>query len=166
VVPLPPHVRGPPPDGARRVNPTLIPTLHRVAGQWHEHHGDIVEAIRHAQAAGDWASRGAPARRQPPHADPRRPHGGSPRPAGRLPAPGVDHRRGARPRVRDGRCRRRPLRRERGAHRRCRAPCLARCPTIGAARSSSGWPGPGSGWLDSVAISRARRRPSARPRRR
>jgi LuxR family maltose regulon positive regulatory protein len=38
----------------RRVNPTLIPTLHRAAGQWHEHHGDIVEAIRHAQAAGDW----------------------------------------------------------------------------------------------------------------
>jgi LuxR family transcriptional regulator, maltose regulon positive regulatory protein len=38
----------------RRVNPTLIPTLHRVAGEWHEHHGDIVEAIRHAQAAGDW----------------------------------------------------------------------------------------------------------------
>jgi LuxR family transcriptional regulator, maltose regulon positive regulatory protein len=38
----------------RRVDPTLIPTLHRVAGQWHEHHGDIVEAIRHAQAAGDW----------------------------------------------------------------------------------------------------------------
>ena len=38
----------------RRVNPTLIPTLHRVAGQWHEHHDDIVQAIRHAQAAGDW----------------------------------------------------------------------------------------------------------------
>jgi LuxR family maltose regulon positive regulatory protein len=38
----------------RRINPTLIPTLHRVAGQWHEHHGDIVKAIRHAQAAGDW----------------------------------------------------------------------------------------------------------------
>ena len=38
----------------RRVNPTLIPTLHRATGQWHEHHGDIVEAIRHAQAAGDW----------------------------------------------------------------------------------------------------------------
>ncbi|HEX5898581.1 MAG TPA: LuxR C-terminal-related transcriptional regulator, partial [Solirubrobacteraceae bacterium] len=38
----------------RRVNPTLVPTLHRVTGQWHEHHGDIVEAIRHAQAAGDW----------------------------------------------------------------------------------------------------------------
>jgi LuxR family maltose regulon positive regulatory protein len=38
----------------RRVNPTLISTLHRVAGQWHEQHGDIPEAIRHAQAAGDW----------------------------------------------------------------------------------------------------------------
>jgi LuxR family maltose regulon positive regulatory protein len=38
----------------RRVNPTLIPSLHRAAGQRHEHHGDIVEAIRYAQAAGDW----------------------------------------------------------------------------------------------------------------
>jgi LuxR family maltose regulon positive regulatory protein len=38
----------------RRVNPTLVCTLHRVAGQWHEQHGDIPEAIRHAQAAGDW----------------------------------------------------------------------------------------------------------------
>jgi LuxR family transcriptional regulator, maltose regulon positive regulatory protein len=38
----------------RRVNPTLIPALHRVAGQWHEQHGDMIEAIRHAQAAGDW----------------------------------------------------------------------------------------------------------------
>jgi LuxR family transcriptional regulator, maltose regulon positive regulatory protein len=38
----------------RRVNPTLISTLHRAAGQWHEHHGDVVEAIRHTQAAGDW----------------------------------------------------------------------------------------------------------------
>jgi LuxR family transcriptional regulator, maltose regulon positive regulatory protein len=38
----------------RRVNPTLVSTLHRVAGRWHEQHGDIPEAIRHAQAAGDW----------------------------------------------------------------------------------------------------------------
>jgi LuxR family maltose regulon positive regulatory protein len=38
----------------RRQNPTLITTLHRVAGQWHEAHGDVVEAIRHAQAARDW----------------------------------------------------------------------------------------------------------------
>jgi LuxR family maltose regulon positive regulatory protein len=38
----------------RRVNPTLVATLHRVASQWHEQHGDIVGAIRHAQAAGDW----------------------------------------------------------------------------------------------------------------
>jgi LuxR family transcriptional regulator, maltose regulon positive regulatory protein len=37
----------------RRMNPTLISTLHRVAGQWHEQHGDIVGAIQHAQAAGD-----------------------------------------------------------------------------------------------------------------
>jgi LuxR family maltose regulon positive regulatory protein len=37
----------------RRMNPTLISTLHRVAGQWHEQHGDIVGAIHHAQAAGD-----------------------------------------------------------------------------------------------------------------
>jgi LuxR family maltose regulon positive regulatory protein len=39
----------------RRLNPTLISTLHRVAGQWHEQHGDVVEAIRHAQAAPDWS---------------------------------------------------------------------------------------------------------------
>jgi LuxR family transcriptional regulator, maltose regulon positive regulatory protein len=38
----------------RRMNPTLVSTLHRVAGQWHERHGGIPEAIRHAQAAGDW----------------------------------------------------------------------------------------------------------------
>ena len=38
----------------RRANPALVATLHRVAGQWHEQHGDIVEAIGHAQAAGDW----------------------------------------------------------------------------------------------------------------
>jgi LuxR family maltose regulon positive regulatory protein len=39
----------------RRANPTLTSTLHRVAGQWHEQHGDIVGGIRHAQAAGDSA---------------------------------------------------------------------------------------------------------------
>jgi LuxR family maltose regulon positive regulatory protein len=38
----------------RRVDPALVATLHRAAGQWHEHHGDGVGAIRHAQAAGDW----------------------------------------------------------------------------------------------------------------
>jgi LuxR family maltose regulon positive regulatory protein len=38
----------------RRVNPTLIRPLHGAAARWHEQHGDIVEAIRHAQAARDW----------------------------------------------------------------------------------------------------------------
>ena len=38
----------------RRVNPTLIRPLHAAAARWHEQHGDVVEAIRHAQAAGDW----------------------------------------------------------------------------------------------------------------
>ena len=38
----------------RRVTPALLPALHRAASQWHEQHGDVVEAIRHAQAAGDW----------------------------------------------------------------------------------------------------------------
>jgi LuxR family transcriptional regulator, maltose regulon positive regulatory protein len=38
----------------RRVNPTLIRSLHAAAARWHEQHGDVVEAIRHAQAAHDW----------------------------------------------------------------------------------------------------------------
>jgi LuxR family maltose regulon positive regulatory protein len=39
----------------RRLNPTSIGPLHRAAAQWLEAHGDAVEAIRHAQAAGDWS---------------------------------------------------------------------------------------------------------------
>jgi LuxR family maltose regulon positive regulatory protein len=38
----------------RRVTPTLIRPLHAAAARWHEQHGDVVEAIRHAQAAADW----------------------------------------------------------------------------------------------------------------
>jgi LuxR family maltose regulon positive regulatory protein len=38
----------------RRVHPTLIGPLHRAAAQWLEEHGDVVDAIGHAQAAGDW----------------------------------------------------------------------------------------------------------------
>jgi LuxR family maltose regulon positive regulatory protein len=38
----------------RRVNPALIRPLHAAAARWHEQNGDVVEAIRHAQAAGDW----------------------------------------------------------------------------------------------------------------
>ncbi len=42
----------------RRVAPATIPTLHRAAAAWHEHEGDVVEAVRHYQAAGDWAPAG------------------------------------------------------------------------------------------------------------
>ncbi len=39
----------------RRVAPDTIAPLHRAAAEWLEAHGDPVEAIRHAQAAHDWA---------------------------------------------------------------------------------------------------------------
>jgi LuxR family maltose regulon positive regulatory protein len=39
----------------RRLHPTLIGPLHRAAAQWLEQHGEVVDAIRHAQAAEDWA---------------------------------------------------------------------------------------------------------------
>jgi LuxR family maltose regulon positive regulatory protein len=39
----------------RRNSPEIIDALHRAASQWHEQHGYAVEAIRHAQTAGDWA---------------------------------------------------------------------------------------------------------------
>ena len=38
----------------RRVAPATIPSLHRAAAAWHEQEGDVVEAVRHYQAAGDW----------------------------------------------------------------------------------------------------------------
>jgi LuxR family maltose regulon positive regulatory protein len=38
----------------RRTSPALVSALHRSASQWHEQHGSMVEAIRHAQAAADW----------------------------------------------------------------------------------------------------------------
>jgi LuxR family maltose regulon positive regulatory protein len=38
----------------RRVAPAAIRPLHRAAADWYEQHADMVEAIRHAQAAGDW----------------------------------------------------------------------------------------------------------------
>jgi LuxR family maltose regulon positive regulatory protein len=42
----------------RRGVPATIPSLHRVAASWHEHEGDLVEAIVHWQAAGDWEQAG------------------------------------------------------------------------------------------------------------
>jgi LuxR family maltose regulon positive regulatory protein len=38
----------------RRVAPATIGSLHRAAAEWHEQHGDVVDAIRHAQQATDW----------------------------------------------------------------------------------------------------------------
>jgi LuxR family maltose regulon positive regulatory protein len=40
----------------RRVSPTTIRSLHRAAAQWYAEHGQVVDAIRHAQAAGDWTA--------------------------------------------------------------------------------------------------------------
>ena len=42
----------------RRVAPATIPSLHRAAAAWHERQGDVVEAVRHHQAAGDWVPAG------------------------------------------------------------------------------------------------------------
>jgi LuxR family maltose regulon positive regulatory protein len=39
----------------RRTEPGELPALHGAAAHWHGEHGYPVEAIRHAQAAGDWA---------------------------------------------------------------------------------------------------------------
>jgi LuxR family maltose regulon positive regulatory protein len=38
----------------RRTRPEEVPTLHRRAAGWFAEHGQVVEAIRHRQAAGDW----------------------------------------------------------------------------------------------------------------
>ena len=40
----------------RRTSADEIPDLHRRAARWFADHGDIVEAVRHTQAAGDWAT--------------------------------------------------------------------------------------------------------------
>ncbi len=42
----------------RRTAPATIPSLHSTAAAWHEQHGDVVEAIHHAQAADDWTQAG------------------------------------------------------------------------------------------------------------
>ena len=39
----------------RRRLPEQLPVLHRLAAEWLSEHGDIVDAIRHTQAAGDWS---------------------------------------------------------------------------------------------------------------
>jgi hypothetical protein len=42
----------------RRRLPEELPVLHRLAAKWFGDHGEIVDAIRHTQAAGDWAEAG------------------------------------------------------------------------------------------------------------
>ena len=39
----------------RRTMPEEVPELHRRAAEWFIRHGRVVDAIRHTQAAGDWA---------------------------------------------------------------------------------------------------------------
>jgi LuxR family maltose regulon positive regulatory protein len=39
----------------RRTLPDQVPALHRRAAEWLSEHGQVVDAIRHTQAAGDWA---------------------------------------------------------------------------------------------------------------
>ena len=38
----------------RRTLPEQVPTLHRRAAEWFAQHGQVADAIRHTQAAGDW----------------------------------------------------------------------------------------------------------------
>ena len=38
----------------RRALPEEVPALHRRAAEWFTQHGQVVDAIRHTQAAGDW----------------------------------------------------------------------------------------------------------------
>jgi len=38
----------------RRTGPEQVPTLHRQAADWFSGHGQVADAIRHTQAAGDW----------------------------------------------------------------------------------------------------------------
>jgi LuxR family maltose regulon positive regulatory protein len=39
----------------RRTESHVVPELHRAAASWYLQHNDVVEAVRHAQAAEDWA---------------------------------------------------------------------------------------------------------------
>lgn len=38
----------------RRTEPDTVPAMHRLAADWYAEHGEVVEAVRHAQAARDW----------------------------------------------------------------------------------------------------------------
>ena len=55
----------------RRRLPGEVPELHRRAAGWFTRHGEVAEAVRHTQAAGDWSgaarllAAGSPARARP-----------------------------------------------------------------------------------------------------
>jgi LuxR family maltose regulon positive regulatory protein len=40
----------------RRTNPSAVVPLHRAAAEWYAAHGEVVDAVRHAQAAEDWTN--------------------------------------------------------------------------------------------------------------
>ncbi|MBV8429982.1 MAG: AAA family ATPase, partial [Solirubrobacterales bacterium] len=42
----------------RRLAPATVPQLHQAAARWHEREGNVVDAIRCAEAAGDWPTAG------------------------------------------------------------------------------------------------------------
>lgn len=42
----------------RRTSPEILPSLHRAAAEWYAEHGRVIDAVRHLQAAEDWADAG------------------------------------------------------------------------------------------------------------
>ena len=54
LVPLSPAIRDLLRLELRRTLPEELPALHRRAAQWLLEHGQVTDAIRHTQAAGDW----------------------------------------------------------------------------------------------------------------
>ena len=57
----------------RRTSPELLPVLHRAAAEWYAEHGQMIDAVRHLQAAEDWRVGRATARRARVQPRPRRP---------------------------------------------------------------------------------------------
>ena len=141
----------------RRADPAMVGPLHRSAAQWFEEHGYVVDAVRHAQAAGDG--------RTPPGYLPTTMSAScstgtsdAPRAADRVP----DRRARGGCRAgfgfRDGAPLRRPPSRERRGHLPSRSDWPGRSPRSGGRSSTYGWRAPAYGWRVSAAISRPRSR--------
>ena len=138
----------------RRRSPAIIDSLHRAAAAWFEAHGDAVEAIRHAQSAGDWRARRPPAGRQLRRPRLRRPQGDAARAAGRLPG------RRVRARTPSWRSRSPPARLYDGLLEESATDIAVaerleprRCRRRGGGCSTCGWPARGSGSRASAATS-------------